>query len=150
MNEDDIPPPRFLADDGGAWPVPPGATVRELTFHVGDLPGVRDFAALQARRAGMAEEDIGDYLLAVNEVATNAVTHGAAMARLRVWREGDDLVIDVHDDGHWLPAEPLGMMAPHDYSTSGMGLYVVRRLTKDLVLRTGTAGTNLTMRFEIC
>ncbi|RCG33119.1 ATP-binding protein [Sphaerisporangium album] len=149
MNEDDIPPPRFLADGSGGSLLPGGVTVRELTFCVADLPEVRDFAALQARRAGMAEEDIGDYLVAVNEVATNAVTHGSAKARLRVWCEGGDLFIDVHDTGHWIIEDQPGMVAPHDYSTSGMGLWVARRLTKELILRTGLSGTSLTMRFQI-
>ncbi|GII86218.1 hypothetical protein Ssi03_42080 [Sphaerisporangium siamense] len=150
MNEDDIPPPpRFLADGGGTSLFPSGVPVRELTFCVADLPEVRDFAALQARRAGMAEESIGDYLVAVNEVATNAVTHGSAKARLRVWCEGGDLLIDVHDDGHWIIEDQPGMIAPHDYSTSGMGLWVARRLTKQLILRTGAAGTSLTMRFQV-
>jgi serine/threonine-protein kinase RsbW len=149
VNEDEIPPPRFLKDEGGALPLPSSAAIREMTFYVGDLPDVRDFAALHARRAGMAEEDIGDYLVAVNEVATNGVTHGAAKARLRVWCDGDDLVVDVHDDGHWIPDRTPGMMAPHDYSTSGMGLWVARRLAKQLLVRTGANGTNIVMRFEL-
>ncbi|MEU9885889.1 ATP-binding protein [Sphaerisporangium sp. NPDC051011] len=149
MNEDDIPPPRFCADGSGGSSLPGGVTVRELTFCVADLPEVRDFAALQARGAGMAEEDIGDYLVAVNEAATNAVTHGSAKARLRVWREGGDLLIAVHDNGHWIIEDQPGMIAPHDYSTSGMGLWVARRLAKELVLRTGLNGTSLTMRFQI-
>ncbi|MFG1876147.1 ATP-binding protein [Sphaerisporangium sp. NPDC049003] len=149
MNEDEVPPPRFLTDGSGPSPLPSGAAVREMTFCVGDLPDVRDFAALQARRAGMVEGDIGDYLVAVNEVATNAVTHGAAKARVRVWCEGGDLLVDVHDDGHWIPGEAPGMIAPHDYSTSGMGLWVARRLTKKLTLKTGANGTNVVMRFKL-
>jgi serine/threonine-protein kinase RsbW len=150
VNEDEVPPPRFLADGGGTlMPLPSGAGVREMTFCVGDLPDVRDFAALQARRAGMPESEIGDYLVAVNEVATNAVTHGTAKARLSVWCDGGDLLVGVHDDGHWVPVEPPGMAAPHDFSTSGMGLWVARRLAKDLILRTGPNGTDLIMRFKL-
>lgn len=149
MNEDEVPPPRFLTDGGGVTPSPSGAVVRELTFCAGDLPDVRDFAALHARRAGMIEADIGDYLVAVNEVATNAVTHGAAKARLRLWGESGDLMVDIHDDGHWVPVEIPGMVAPHDYSTSGMGLWVARRLTKELILRTGANGTSVVMRFRL-
>ncbi|MFC4585683.1 ATP-binding protein [Sphaerisporangium corydalis] len=166
MKEDEVPPPRFLTDGSGSvplsssagdpaatlsagLPLSPGAAVREMTFCVGDLPDVRDFAALQARRAGMAEAEIGDYLVAVNEVATNAVTHGAAKARLRVWSDRGDLMVDVHDDGQWAPDGPQGMIAPHDYSTSGMGLWVARRLASALSLRTGLSGTNVTMRFPL-
>ncbi|MEO3814084.1 ATP-binding protein [Sphaerisporangium sp. B11E5] len=120
-----------------------------MTFRVGDLPDVRDFAAHQARRAGMSETAIGDYLVAINEVATNAVTHGTAKAWLRVWCDAGDLVVHVHDDGHWILTETPGMTAPHDYSTSGMGLWVARRLAKHLTLDTGTTGTNLIMRFSL-
>ncbi|GII77012.1 hypothetical protein Sru01_19940 [Sphaerisporangium rufum] len=148
MNEDELPP-RFRADGDGQWPSPSGAVVREMSFCVGDLPDLRDFAALHARRAGMAEECIGDFLVAVNEVATNAVTHGTAKARLRIWCERDDLVIDVHDDGHWTFDDTPGMIAPHDYSTSGMGLWVARRLARDLRLRTGPGGTDVVMRFRV-
>ncbi|MFC4535701.1 ATP-binding protein [Sphaerisporangium dianthi] len=149
MNEDEVPPPRFLADGGGPMPLPSGVAVKELTFCVGDLPDVRDFAALQARRAGMNDEAIGDFLVAINEVATNAVTHGASKARVRVWCDEGDLLVGVHDDGHWVPEETPGMIAPHDYSTSGMGLWVTRRLTKELILRTGQNGTELIMRFKL-
>ncbi|GAA3806106.1 hypothetical protein GCM10022226_27760 [Sphaerisporangium flaviroseum] len=149
MNEDEVPPPRFLTDGGGSVPLPSGVAIREMTFCVGDLPDVRDFAALHARRAGMVEGDIGDFLVAVNEVATNAVTHGADKARLRIWCQSGDLMIDVHDDGHWVPDKTPGLEAPHDYSTSGMGLWVARRLAKELHLRTGPNGTNVIMRFRL-
>jgi anti-sigma regulatory factor (Ser/Thr protein kinase) len=120
-----------------------------MTFRVGDLPDVRDYAAFHARRAGMPEKDIGDYLVAVNEVATNAVTHGTSKAWLRIWCDSGDLIVHIHDDGHWTLTETPGMIPPHDYSTSGMGLWVARHLAKELILKTGATGTSLIMRFAL-
>ncbi|GAA1519102.1 hypothetical protein GCM10009677_60540 [Sphaerisporangium rubeum] len=147
MNEDQVPHPRIRADGDSTPPI--GTAVFEMTFRVGDLPGVRDFAALQARRAGMPESAVGDYLVAVNEVATNAVTHGTSKACMRVWCDEGDLVVQIHDEGHWIITDTPGMTAPHDYSTSGMGLWVARRLAKELTLITGRTGTHLTMRFPL-
>ncbi len=138
MNEDGVrPPPADGAD-------------KELTFSLADLPGVREFAALQARRRGMAEDAVGDLVVALNEVATNAVTHGAAKARLRMWDDSDDLVVDVHDEGRrWRPEGPPGHLPPDENATSGMGLWVARLLSKDISVDTGPQGTTVRMRFAV-
>ncbi|MEU7002714.1 ATP-binding protein [Nonomuraea sp. NPDC046570] len=129
---------------------PPGAPVREVAFRLPDLPGVRDFVAVHARRLGMSEDHVGDFLLAVNEVTTNAVTHGApAKAYLRVWTDHGDLVVEVHDQGDWTPGFAPGRAAPGPYATSGMGLWVARVLAADIVFRTSEDGSTVTMRFTV-
>jgi serine/threonine-protein kinase RsbW len=88
--------------------------------------------------------------VALNEVATNAVTHGSTKARLRVWEQGDKLVVDVHDDGqHWQPEVDPGHTPPRENATSGMGLWVARLLSRDMQVRTGATGTTVTMRFLV-
>ncbi|MER6947677.1 ATP-binding protein [Nonomuraea sp. NPDC000554] len=114
--------------------------MKEISFRLPDLPEVRSAAETQARAAGMPEEAIGDLVIAVNEVATNAVTHGAPPARLRTWEEDEGLVIEVHDDGAWRPG-------PRPGTVGGMGLWVARRLATDLTLRIGSGGSTVTMRF---
>jgi serine/threonine-protein kinase RsbW len=126
------------------------ATAKELTFSLADLPDVREFAAVQARGRGMSEDAIGDFLVALNEVATNAVTHGSSKARLRVWADGSALVVDVHDDGrHWHPDDEPGQTPPPENATSGMGLWVARLLSADIEVRTGANGTTVSMRFLV-
>ncbi|MCT9930447.1 ATP-binding protein [Planotetraspora sp. A-T 1434] len=137
MNEDGVPPP--VAE-----------TAKDLTFSLADLPDVREFAAAQARRRGMSEDAVGDFLVALNEVATNAVTHGSTKARLRIWDDGEALVVEVHDDGRqWHPEGTPGHTPPRENATSGMGLWVARLLSADLDARTGANGTTVTMRFLV-
>ncbi|MEW9548465.1 ATP-binding protein [Nonomuraea sp. NPDC050783] len=119
---------------------PPGAPVRRLRFGLGDLPRVRQFAEDGARDAGMPEEAIGDFVIAVNEVATNAVTHGADRAVMRTWTVGGDLIVEVHDEGTWKPGPMPG-------AVGGMGLWVARLLSSDLTLRVGSGGSTVIMRF---
>ncbi|MFD0885922.1 ATP-binding protein [Streptosporangium algeriense] len=123
----------------------------ELAFCLPDLPDVRDFAAMQAVRGGMARERLADFLVAVNEVATNAVTHGhpTAKAVMRIWSVGRTLVVEVHDEGRWDPETPPGETPPGPYATSGMGLWVARMVSSDIRFETGAAGTFITMSFKV-
>ncbi|MGW4798389.1 ATP-binding protein [Nonomuraea sp. NPDC004297] len=133
MNEDVEP-------QSGHTSPPPGVPVKALRFRLPDLPRVRQFAEDEARAAGMPEEVVGDFVIAVNEVATNAVTHGAAAAHLRTWVSGGDLVVEVHDEGLWKPGPMPG-------AVGGMGLWVARLLSSDLTLRVGSGGSTVIMRF---
>ncbi|MBF8186857.1 ATP-binding protein [Nonomuraea sp. K274] len=133
MNEDAEPPSGFTSP-------PPGAPVKRLSFRLPDLPRVRRFAEDEARDVGMPEEAVGDFVIAVNEVATNAVTHGAEPASLRTWVANGNLVVEVHDEGAWRPG-------PRPGAVGGMGLWVARLLSSDLALRVGSGGSTVTMRF---
>jgi anti-sigma regulatory factor (Ser/Thr protein kinase) len=140
VNEDGAAQHRSTADGNG---------VEELTFGLADLPGVRDFAATQARRREMTEDRVGDFVVAVNEVATNAVTHGGGKARLRLWSADTHVFVEIHDDGHWTPHSAPGHTPPPDYATSGMGLWVARLLADTIRFETGPAGTTITMSFRL-
>jgi serine/threonine-protein kinase RsbW len=140
---------RYRVKEDGV-PAPVAGSAKELTFSLADLPDVRDFAAEQARGRGMSEDAVGDFLVALNEIATNAVTHGSSQARLRLWAEGDALVADILDEGTtWELASDPGNTPPGEHATSGMGLWVARLLSDEIVVRTGTDGTRVTMRFSV-
>ncbi|MFC7643270.1 ATP-binding protein [Streptosporangium lutulentum] len=151
MNEDGVRPARYLPSADRSRSSLAGTAVAELAFFLPDLPDVRDFAAAQAVRGGMPEEDLADFLVAVNEVATNAVTHGhpSAKALLRMWTVGRALVVEIHDEGRWDPGAIPGETPPAPYATSGMGLWVARMVSSDITFETGTAGTSITMSFKI-
>ena len=128
-----------------------GAAIAELAFCLPDLPDVRDFAVAQAVRSGMPQERLADFLVALNEVATNAVTHGHATAKavLRMWTVGRTLVVEIHDEGRWDPGPSPGQTPPGPYATSGMGLWVARMVSSAITFETGAAGTFITMSFKI-
>lgn len=126
------------------FPCPP-AGVRELAFRLADLPRVRQLTEESARRLGLAEAVIEDVVIAVNEVATNAVTHGEHhTAQLRLWIEDGSLLVEVHDIGSWTPPEDR---RPGPYATSGMGLWVARLLATEISFTSGSEGSAVTMRF---
>ncbi|WP_240197635.1 ATP-binding protein [Nonomuraea lactucae] len=114
--------------------------MKTLRFRLPDLPRVRQFAEREARGAGMPEDAIGDFVIAVNEVATNAVTHGTDDGRVRLWADAGEVVVEVHDGGSWKPG-------PMPDSVGGMGLWVARLLAHELSLRVGADGSTVVMRF---
>ncbi|MFI6598457.1 ATP-binding protein [Nonomuraea sp. NPDC050536] len=111
-----------------------------ITFRLPDLPHVRHLTQKYAWRLGLGEEAVGDLVIAVNEVATNAVTHGAQSGRMRTWLEGTDLVIEIHDDGTWKPGPVPG-------AVGGMGLWVARQLCADLTVQADAGGSTVVLRF---
>ncbi|WP_068922845.1 ATP-binding protein [Planobispora rosea] len=149
MNEDGTRPGRLQADGDRRLRARPVAA--EIAFCLPDLPDVRDFAAAHGLRSGIAPEQLADFLVAVNEVATNAVTHGhtSAKAMLRMWVENGFLSVEIRDEGRWNPAAPPGETPPAPYATSGMGLWVARMVSSDIAFRTGPEGTVITMRFAV-
>jgi Signal transduction histidine kinase len=141
--------PEQTGGEDGRPRCPAAARAEALDFGLGDLPGVREHVAARARGAGMAEEAVGDLLVAVNEVATNAVTHGADRARLCTWHTARSFLVQIHDSGHWIPAGPPGRTPPGDYATSGMGLWVSSLLSEVIHFDCGPQGTTVTMGFSI-
>ncbi|MBB5077481.1 ATP-binding protein [Nonomuraea endophytica] len=125
---------------------PPGAPVSGFEFTLSGLPEVRFFAETRAREAGLHDDEAGDLVLAVNEVATNAVTHGSATARIRSWSDGGDLVIEIHDHGAWTD-EDYGRTRPAPNATRGMGLWVARLLSAGVQFHPEEEGTTVILRF---
>lgn len=153
MNNDVSDHRRARPEDAGGMDrrpeCPAAARAEAVVFRLRDLPGLRDAVAARARDAGMAEEALGDLVLAVNEVATNAVTHGTAEARLCAWSADGLFLVEVHDGGHWIPAAPPGRTPPDAFATSGMGLWVSSLLSEIIHVDCGPQGTTVTMGFPL-
>ncbi|SDX91030.1 Anti-sigma regulatory factor (Ser/Thr protein kinase) [Micromonospora pattaloongensis] len=113
-------------------PLPePTAPAAELTFDRLGLAGVRDLVGDRARRAGLAPRRVVDLQLAVNEIATNAVTHADGFGAVRVWQEGLRVLCEVRGPGEltdWM----AGRLLPPPDSARGRGLLLANRLC-DLV-----------------
>lgn len=96
-----------------------------------DLPGVRwsVFAATLATE--VAADAVDDFVVAVSEVASNAVTHGRAPFRISLWTAPHNLLCTVSDAGAGIVDEhvpgqqsvPAGVRP--DY---GHGLWAVHEL----------------------
>lgn len=135
--------------DHDLWPLsapPAGAAL--LPLAVTGLREVRRVLADQAELAGLGPERIADLLLAVSEVATNALVHGSGKAVLRAWVEPKALVCAVHDNGHFDDLL-VGRNKPPTESVGKRGLWMVNQLCDLVELRSGTGGTTVRIRVDL-
>ncbi len=118
-----------------------------LDFHHGDLPMLRHFVQDQASRAGLSTHRTQDLQLAVNEAASNTLTHTNKPGMLRTWWATDALVCEVSDHGR--RTDPLvGRREPPADTRQGRGLWTVNQICDLVELRSGTAGTTTRMRMN--
>ncbi|MEO3786418.1 sensor histidine kinase [Actinocorallia sp. B10E7] len=120
----------------------------ELPVRSRDLRDLRALVTAHARRLGLTGPSLHQLLVAVTEVATNALDHGAPPVLLRVWQEEDALLCEVDDRGHWRPSERPGpgWLPPRTSDSPRLGLWAVRMLCGLVQVRTGREGTRVRIR----
>jgi anti-sigma regulatory factor (Ser/Thr protein kinase) len=100
---------------------------------VRDLRGLRRDLVARASDASLpagSEPALEDFLLAVDEMTTNALRHGRPPVDLRLWADEKRLVCTVTDRGAGLQDPFIGYGPAHgdDLSLGGMGLWLARQL----------------------
>ncbi|MGD9987898.1 ATP-binding protein [Pseudonocardia sp.] len=128
-------------------PPPPdlGRPVETREFALDGLGELRRAVATVAADAGLSTERVADFVLAVNEIASNSVEHGPGAGTLRLWRLGDGpgafVVAEVHDSGRMHVPFP-GLVAPPPSGARGRGLWLASELSDVLqVWSDGGTGT---------
>jgi anti-sigma regulatory factor (Ser/Thr protein kinase) len=141
----------------------PGVPVLDLAFGSGTLDALRAGVKAHSSAAGLPEDRAEDVVLAVHELAANAVSHGAGTGRLRIWKLAGSLCCQVEDGeplesehpdhagneaaaaadasgpapGHQLPSQP------------GHGLWLVRQIADRMRVLSGARGTRATIAFDL-
>ncbi|HUH08650.1 MAG TPA: anti-sigma factor RsbA family regulatory protein [Egibacteraceae bacterium] len=124
----------------GALPDPHSAAL-DLRFDHSSLNSVRRLVSQQLTDAGFGAVQTADFVLAVNETATNSIVHGGGGGHLRVWREGDDtLVCEIRDRGR-ITHPMVGRERPPHNRDGGRGLWMVNELCDLAQVRSDPAGT---------
>ena len=122
-----------------------GGLLLEVEFAAGSLYLLR-----QAVAAGMGEARAQDVVLAVNELASNAIRHGAGRGRLRMWDQDGAVCCQVEDAGRaprgGRPGAGAGPGAAGWPYVHGHGLWVVRLLADQMSAVSGPRGTCVTVR----
>jgi anti-sigma regulatory factor (Ser/Thr protein kinase) len=133
-----------MADDhaGGE----PGIPIMDLAFDSGTLNALRAGVKVHACQAGLPEERAEDVVLAVHELAANAVSHGAGAGRLRIWKLAGALHCEVEDGEPLASGTPAGHSWP---SLPGHGLWLVRQIADRMRIRSGLRGTRATIAFDL-
>jgi anti-sigma regulatory factor (Ser/Thr protein kinase) len=132
----------------GGDPADGGGLLLELEFAAGSLYLLRQEVAAHAAAAGLGQAQARDVVLAVNELASNAVRHGGRRGRLRMWGQDGAVCCQVQDAGR----APRGRAGagkdaagwPYEH---GHGLWLVRLLADQMSVTSGAGGTCVTVRF---
>jgi MEDS: MEthanogen/methylotroph, DcmR Sensory domain/Histidine kinase-like ATPase domain len=131
-NPDYVSPDRFLSEFA-AQPDPLEATAPAI-----DLTGAislhqlrQEVTALLAAGSSPGPPDmVNGFVFAVSEVATNAMVHGRAPVRVRVWTAADRAVCTVtdHGDGFSDPFTGYQSRGHRNVEIEGQGLWMARQL----------------------
>jgi anti-sigma regulatory factor (Ser/Thr protein kinase) len=135
-----------LADgDGEARPV------LDQAFDSGTLYALRAAVQAHATEAGLPENRTDDLVIAVHELAANAVRHGAGGGRLRMWERDGALHCQVEDSGSPASGEdtgPGGNTADRWPFLPGHGLWLARLVADQISVLSGAGGTRATVVFS--
>jgi anti-sigma regulatory factor (Ser/Thr protein kinase) len=147
--ERDRPPGSGLSIAARAEP----AALDQL-FDGDSLYTVRAAVAAHASEAGIPEGRIRDVVLAVHELAANAVRHGGGQGRVRLSVSGEGIRCEVIDAGS-PPAEADGDRPDADSRDAaqwpvehGHGLWLVRQVADQASLDSGPSGTVAAVTFR--
>jgi anti-sigma regulatory factor (Ser/Thr protein kinase) len=133
-NPDFLPAEQFVA----RYPLPPPAELGEpdfthIIYHLKELSPLRQIVAAHATRAGLPAVRCDDVVLAVTEIASNAIEHGAPPATVRLWTTSASMICQISDTGRY--TRPLaGLLPPPNTQFRGRGLWMVHQLCDQFYL----------------
>ncbi|HEX2075558.1 MAG TPA: sensor histidine kinase [Geodermatophilus sp.] len=139
-------PARYLR----GLPVPPEpleeTAPRLAVDAVSDFFGLRHAVRAELEVVGSSQSLIEDFLLAVNEVASNAARHGRPPVGLRLWTSPEKVVCSVSDRGAGFddPFAGYGPVHSDDLGPrEGMGLWLARQLCDHVDIAHHTEGVTV-------
>jgi anti-sigma regulatory factor (Ser/Thr protein kinase) len=137
----------MTGDGDHRLPPGPGPPILDQAFDADSLYALRAAVAAHATQAGLAPGRTDDLVIAVHELAANAVRHGAGHGRLRVWKSDQALLCEISDDG--IPQPPGSEDVTQWRIEPGHGLSLVRQIADQASLRSGPSGTLATISFAL-
>ena len=141
-----------LRDDAAA------ASVLDQCFDANSLSALRAAAHACAAHAGIPAERVTDIVIALHELAANAVRHGSGSGRLRIWDRVGVLYCCVDDGGPAATRPAAAHGGGPDGGTGqnladrwprepGHGLWLARQVADQLTLRSDSRGTMAVITF---
>src|SRR5215467_11915899 len=113
-----------------------------------NLSEVRSLAERQARKAGLPEARVGDFVIAVSEVAANTVRHARSTGSMEIWTGAGELVCEIRDSG--VISDPMaGRKPPPPDSDGGHGLWLVNEVCDRVEMHSDENGTVIRMHMSL-
>ncbi|MCX4470176.1 Histidine kinase-, DNA gyrase B-, and HSP90-like ATPase [Micromonospora sp. MW-13] len=137
MTNAELPAPRTVV------PIDTSLLIAEA-FDQAQVTELRHSVASCAHASGLDGQRLDDFVLAINELITNAVRHGGGRGWLRLWQQPGRLVCEVADNGRGISARRLDDRdRPAPDTAGGWGLWLARELSDAMEVETGAAGTTV-------
>jgi len=133
---------------GRAAPASAQALLLDQEFDSGTLYALRAAVQAHAGRAGLSEDRVGEVVLAIHELAANAIAHGAGHGRLRLWDLAGALSCEIADGGTPGTTDSSDTVNPWP-TADGHGLWLVRQVADHLDLVSGPRGTRAVVTFAL-
>ncbi|GID33237.1 ATP-binding protein [Paractinoplanes brasiliensis] len=124
---------------------PAGLLARDFTIE--NIVELRHAVTRLAEDNGLADVALYRFVIAVHEIAVNAIRHGGGQGRLEMWRADAHLHCRISDHGPGMPTAP-GRPVPAITATTGRGLWLARRSCQ-MTTRVDDAGTTITLTCPI-
>lgn len=150
-NPDFVPPAEYLR----SLPIPveplESTPPRLSVAEVSDFIGLRHAVAAELATVPAPSDTIEDYLLAVDEMTSNALRHGKQPVSLRLWIAPDRIVcsIDDHGPGFDDPFAGYGPAHGDDLSQGGMGLWLARQLCDHVDISGDDRGSHVRLTIRL-
>jgi anti-sigma regulatory factor (Ser/Thr protein kinase) len=138
---DYVEPAAFLADARALVPRPPAAAPVAATTitDLNDLRFVRSLLKSHGHhRSAVSEPTIGQFLVAVHEVAANGLVHGSAPVQVTLWADVASLTCLVEDSGPGHLDPMTSYRYPHE--REHFGVWAARQMVDDLVIGQSASG----------
>jgi anti-sigma regulatory factor (Ser/Thr protein kinase) len=120
-----------------------------MTFvYTTNLSEVRVLAETQARSAGLAEDRVTDFVIAVSEVAANTVRHAHSPGSMEIWWDAGEIVCEIRDSG--VITDPMaGRRPPAADANGGHGLWLVHQICDKVELHSDSSGTTIRLHMSL-
>lgn len=113
-----------------------------------NLSEVRALAERHARKAGLPEARVTDFVIAVSEVAANTVRHAHSAGFLDIRTDTGEIVCEIRDKGVITDPTVGGQPPPPD-SAGGHGLWLVYQICDRVELHSDESGTVIRLHMSL-
>ena len=113
-----------------------------------NLSEARALAEKHARMAGLPEDRVIDFVVAVGEVVANTVRHARSRGFMEIWEQGDGLVCEIRDTGVITDPSCVGG-PPAPGATGGFGLWLVYQVCDHVDLHSDETGTVIRLHMSL-